>query len=479
MAKKLNLKLNYKGKPLDFVRHDKDFVKQFFIGSNKWLYWQILDPSFPDKHLFIQQKGDQLVMNLLPGAQLSCTKDGNAVDSNFLKQNNILNGNQLVLKPDMNGTVALNPDWEISYEFKEPWVVVLTQEEKQIVAQYARRTEPTAVERFNRNMIFLFIFLALVFVILFDLVLKSDTTFDQTIEERLQTLQSIQASKIVPDLEETNAAFVDQGSTTAEAPKDDTPAPETQQTAQTGRPGSGGVSGGSAGLSSLLGNFDPNATSTGAQIQIVTTAESFVAARPGSRPGSGPGSGPGAGTAGTGSASSTFSAAVGPSFSGDIGAVATSGPKFAGYATRPEGAQGVNVVGDASKIAPSGRVFGETAQMKQVAADFSRRNIATIAEADIAALTDAQRSDYANLRDQVVAKQSQIEAAYRAAGAPATYSFDITLRIEGSGRVVSAEVVPKGSIPEDFVAEVKRIVESWSFRVKEALAYKFPMRLRK
>jgi hypothetical protein len=176
MAKKLNLKLNYKGKPLDFVRHDKDFVKQFFIGSNKWLYWQILDPSFPDKHLFIQQKGDQLVMNLLPGAQLSCTKDGNAVDSNFLKQNNILNGNQLVLKPDMNGTVALNPDWEISYEFKEPWVVVLTQEEKQIVAQYARRTEPTAVERFNRNMIFLFIFLALVFVILFDLVLKPDST---------------------------------------------------------------------------------------------------------------------------------------------------------------------------------------------------------------------------------------------------------------------------------------------------------------
>lgn len=131
------------------------------------------------------------------------------------------------------------------------------------------------------------------------------------------------------------------------------------------------------------------------------------------------------------------------------------------------------------KYATLGLIFDETDVMRQIAADFYRRNITTIYEADISSLTDDQRSDYANLRDQVVAKQSQIEAAFRAAGAPATYSFDITLRIADNGRVLSAEVVPKGSIPEDFVAEVKRIVESWTFRVKAALAYKFPMRLRK
>jgi len=475
MAKKLNLKLNYKGKPLDFVRHGKDFDKQFFIGSNKWLYWQILDPSFPDKHLFIQQKGDQLVMNLLPGAQVSCVKDGNAVDSNFLKQNSILTGNQLLLKPDMTGNIVLNPDWEISYEFKEPWVVVLTQEERQIVAEYARRSEPTNIDRFNRNVIWLVIFLALVFIVLFDTVLKPDYSFDKTIEERLATLQTIQASKIQAQLEDPGSSILNQTASAPETPQEAAPAAPT---AQPGTPGTGTTTGGAAGLSSLLGSFDPNATSAGTQIQIVTTAESFVAAKPGSRPGGGTGYGTG-GTTGPGSAASTFSASVGPSFSGDIGSVATSGPKFAGYATRPEGAQGVNVSGDASKIAPSGRVYGETAQMRQVASDFNRRNITTIAEADIAGLSDAQRSDYANLRDQVVAKQSQLEAAYRAAGSPATYSFDITLRIADNGKVLSAEVVPKGSIPEDFVAEVKRIVESWSFRVKEAVAYKFPMRLRK
>ena len=319
--------------------------------------------------------------------------------------------------------------------------------------------------------------LAVIFIVVFELALKPAPTFDQTVEERLATLDKVEAFKATAKFEDQAPSSVSKGSTkkTEEAPAQEEAAQPGATTA-TGKPGTN-VKGGASGLSSLLGNFDPNATSSGAQIQIVTTSESFVAARPGSRPGGG--SGPGGGSAGQGAgAASSFSAAVGPQFSGDIGSVATSGPKFAGTSVRPEGAQGVHVVGDASKIAPSGKVFGQTAQMNRVAADFKSKNIATISESQISSLSAEERADYANLRDQVIAKQAQITSAYRAAGAGFSASFDITLRIGANGSVLAAEVVPKSAIPESFVAEVKRIVESWTFRVPQAVSYKFPMRLR-
>jgi len=155
MAKLLNLKLSYKGKLLDFVKEGGDIKKKFFIGSNKYLFWQILDPNFPEKHLLINEKGNQYYLLLPPGAKLSCMKDGAAVDSAFLTQNSILRGTELLLRPDMTGTIAIAPEWEISYEYKEPWVSVLTPEEKQIVAQYASSSEPTSLESFNRNLLLL------------------------------------------------------------------------------------------------------------------------------------------------------------------------------------------------------------------------------------------------------------------------------------------------------------------------------------
>jgi len=76
MSKLLNLTLHYKGKVLDRVRYGKDFKSKFFIGSSKYLFWQILDESFPDKHLFLTKKGDQLYLQLPPGAKISCSKGG-------------------------------------------------------------------------------------------------------------------------------------------------------------------------------------------------------------------------------------------------------------------------------------------------------------------------------------------------------------------------------------------------------------------
>ncbi|MDY0152696.1 MAG: hypothetical protein RBS43_10525, partial [Candidatus Cloacimonas sp.] len=332
MAKLLNLNLNYKGKPLDFVRQGKDFKNKFFIGKDKFLYWQILDNNFPDKHLFITEKGDKFFMQLSPGAKLSCNKDGTPVDSGYLSQNNILQGTELLLRPDMTGSVAIAPDWEISYEFKEPWVPKLTPEEQQIAVQYARYSEPTAMERFNRNFLLLFLFLTIVFIIIFDLTFKQQISYDATLEQKLTTLKT--AERVLPealDLPTANDSYADAGKT---------PAPEaaTQAaTATTTGTGTGTGVSQSAGAIFGLGSFDPNATSSAPTIRAVTTSEGFVAARPGrggggggSGPGSGGGSGPGAGY------STSFDPNAGRTFGSDIGNVATNAPRLAGSNVRPD-----------------------------------------------------------------------------------------------------------------------------------------------
>ncbi|MCB5253550.1 MAG: hypothetical protein LHW51_11310, partial [Candidatus Cloacimonetes bacterium] len=80
MAKVLSLRLNYKGKFLDYAKEGKEIKNKFVIGSNKFLQWQILEPAFPDKHTFIKQKGGEYVMELLPNSQLSCERDGDTLD---------------------------------------------------------------------------------------------------------------------------------------------------------------------------------------------------------------------------------------------------------------------------------------------------------------------------------------------------------------------------------------------------------------
>jgi len=100
------------------VRYGRDFKNKFFIGSDKYLFWQILDESFPEKHLFVTKKGDQLYLQLPPGAKVSCAKDGEPVDESYLTKSFILQGNKLLLRPDMTGTLAIAPNWEILTNLK-------------------------------------------------------------------------------------------------------------------------------------------------------------------------------------------------------------------------------------------------------------------------------------------------------------------------------------------------------------------------
>ncbi|MDI3504339.1 MAG: hypothetical protein PWP64_1275 [Candidatus Cloacimonadota bacterium] len=462
MAKVLSLRLNYKGKFLDYAKEGKEIKKSFFIGSNKFLQWQILEPSFPDKHQFIKQKGGEYVMQLLPGSKLSCEKDGKQIDNNYLKQNNLLSGNELVLKEDVKGTLTISPNWSVDFDFREPWVAVLTPEEKAIVAQYARRSRPDAVTRFNRTIIWLVFFLAIIFLLIFDLVLKPEYKVVETVEQQLNARSPV-AQRVMPDITAPTSTYSE--STPEQVPAEEG---ETSTNGPTGTPR------GSSSLTSALQGFDANAVGTAPTYDIVTVAEGFVANKPG---GGGSGSGPGIGGGpGIGSgAGSSYNPTDTPSFA-NVGAVVTNAPATQGYSQAPEGAQGVLVTGDASTLAPSGEAWGDILKQQKVAAEYERRGISTVSESSISRLDESTRTRYTSLREQIASRQSQIEQVYREMQIRQSVSFTITIYVRADGTVRESTVVPQGSYPENFVARVKEIIDGWKFNVNEEMAYQFKIR---
>jgi len=466
MAKILSLRLNYKGQFLDYAKEGKEIRKQFFIGSNKNLQWQILDPAFPDKHLFVKQVGNSLVMNIPAGAAFSCERDGKQVDSSYLQQNNLLSGNQLVLDQNLKGNVNVHKEWDVDFEYREPWVAVLTHEQRQIVAECATRATADPVSKFNRAILLIATILTVLFLVIFDLFLKKDQVFDASVEDRLLTMN---AQKVTPQI--TDAPAI-----TAEVEIEEPEGGETatKPAAGTGQTGAGRT--GAAGLSGMLGNFDPSATRAPAQYAIVTTVEGFAV---GGRGGSGRGTVGGGGAGGAVSGGGTsFNAAAGPGFTEGIGAIATSGPATQGYAVRPEGGTGRHITGDASGVTVSGRSWEQSSRDIQIMKDFQSRNITTVSETGIAKLEASEQARYTSLGQQVRDRQSQIEAAYRQAQLNQSMSFKVTLYIAPTGAVRSADVVPLGEYPASFVSEVKRIIQSWKFNVQQDMSYQFRFQLR-
>lgn len=472
MAKILSLRLNYKGKFLDYAKEGKEIKKSFTIGSNKFMQWQILDNSFPDTHVLIKKKGGDYVLNMLPGAKLNVEKGGNPVDSNYLKQNNLLSGTTLVLKEDMKGTVSLAPQWEVDFDYRTPWVAVLTPEQKALVAQYARRARPDAVARFNRTLILLVLLFTVIFSIVFELFLKPEYKSQaETITELLETMKS-KAQKVEVSQLEAHSAPSTEPVPPPEADEGDEAATQTAPT--TGRPSTG--NGAPSGLGAAFAGFDPSATSAAPTISIVTVATGFSVSRPGSGGGAGGGvGGGGAGGAGAGSAGTSFDPGALP-VSGDVGRVATQGPLTGGALARPEGAVGTHVTGDASRLAPSGKAWGDIVAQQKIAAEYQRLGLTTVTEAAIGSLDEEGRVRYASLRDQVEARKGQIEAVYREMQIRQSVSFTITIFVGENGNVRESRVVPNGSYPEAFVQRVKQIVDAWKFNVREAMPYQFRFR---
>ncbi len=158
MAKILSMNLFYKGKKLDKVIYRRDFNSTFYIGSDKNLFWQILDAKFPEKHLFIQKKGAKYEMNLLKQMEVSVTKGTQEMDMAELKKQNYVKGNSLILDESMSGSVTFGNVWRIEYAFAHPFVPRHTPQELRDISTFGRYPDMSPNQRFT----FIFLVVALI-----------------------------------------------------------------------------------------------------------------------------------------------------------------------------------------------------------------------------------------------------------------------------------------------------------------------------
>lgn len=489
MAKtQLNLELSYKGRVLDYIKHGSGVFKdKWFVGSNKYLLWQVLDPAFPDKHQLINQKGNDFFMKLVPGTKLECSKAGKQVDQAFLASNGLLKGDQLQLQSDMTGTLVLNPDWQIHYRFIEPYVHILTEEERQIVAQYSRRAESTPEEKFGRGMVLLFLFITLALLLLYDLVLKPDAVDSGTLEaslaqlRRAQRVETLKPQDVVVGPRESDAEAAAREEAARRAAEAAAAAAAAQARAgqtprATGTPGGTGTS-----AAALFGEFNPNAVVRN-PVAITTTRDFVAASRDGGGGGAGtggPGGGPGGGGGGrTGGMASSFdpNAVAGYQQSEFSSASNTGGIR--GSSERPAGQ--VDVRGNVSQaeIARLGTPVAATSQDRAVITRISREAPA-VTENTIASAPEAQQTDLQALRTVVNSRKSSLNNIYRRTVAVENSSGSVNIRIFGRGsRIEAVQVTPtSGNLPSSFLEEIKKVVETWPVSgVSGPFNYEFVMR---
>ncbi len=493
----LTLFLNYKGKDLDVIKHGRHFTNKWFIGSNKFLQWQILDPSFPDKLQLISQKGDSLFLNLVNPNQLSCSQNGKEVDNAQLKSNGILRGNELELRNDMSGTVNLIPDWQIRFMYTEPWVRVLTHEEQQIVAQYSRRSEGTAQERFSRNLMILAVLISGVFLVGYDLFLKPVTSTAGTLEAKLAQFQK--AERILPsDLPTTNTGMTDAEMAAADAAAKAEAAAQAaanaaaaraaaQVNAGRTRPGTGtGTPGATRTASSVFGDFTggggtPGGTRTSTVVASVSRTFTAASRNGGGGGGTGPGPGGSGGGTGVGNPSSFNPGAISGYNQSVMGGAVTGTGSIKGSTAIPTGeAVSVATGGNLANLAPKGRPVAQSGADRAAMNTFTAANVSTKTEASIQSAPEADRPDLQKIAASVNTRKGQVEQLYRRAAAIKATSGSVKIRlyIGADGRVKTAVVTPTTEgFTEQFLRDLKNMVQGWTFPISSQQVYEFTYRL--
>lgn len=475
MAKtQLNLKLSYKGKLLDIVKQGKDFVGKWFIGSDKHLLWQILDPSFPHRHQLVVKRGNDLYLQLVPGASLSCSKDGNPVDAAYLQQNGILRGTNLLLRNDMSGNVNLGPNWDIRYEYAEPQLRVLTERERQVVAQFARREELSSTERMNRGLILIALILGIAFMLFYDFVLKPKANEAATLAAKLAELERAQRIE----------AQIGEQELLAQAEPVEVP-----KKTGTGKKGTVTTTKAPSSAQSTFGKFRSTDETSGAYSSYrpseqATVLRDFITAKPGSKGGSGGGFGDvGPGFNVSGGAGGGFAGSFDPSATAgynqtELGQVVMGKTPAGGTTVRPEG-RIENFTGDASKLAPARKPIAQSAQTQRIIQSFRAAEVTTLSENNVVGSVAGQSADIDDVTGQLQGRKGQLTQLYRKHSAiqASSGSIYIKMYIGTDGKVV-ADVIPNSAtFTQTFLQEVKELVENWTFRVSKKTIYGFTTRL--
>jgi hypothetical protein len=478
----LNLKLHYRGKLLDIAKYGRDFTNKLYIGSSKFLFWQILDSKFPEQHLFLKKKDNKFFMEILPSMDVTFKQNDQELNKDALKSKKLLVGNEIQLNNDMTGIVQLAPDWVVTYEFMEPWVKVLTDEERQIVNQYARRAELQPFEKFTRNFLLAATVLTIIALIMFD-TFKPKVTEEDTLEERWEQMQAvatkidISKSDIGEDVKETRGT-----AETTTAPTDQVTTTATSTGTASSSGGSMSKSAAKAALSGLLGDSGFNPGSTGSALVAVTSEEDIVASSLGGGKGGGGGAGKGPGKAGSASGSGS-GAGFGSVF--DPTEVSSGTSNLAGLSSgRPQGKLSTQAptgdvttyVGNVGKIVPVGKPSSKVSA--GVVSKFSGPEVKKVSEGAVSSAPPETRSELQKIEQRVARYKPQIKNLFnKYSQVKAMYgSIRFTLYIDEDGSLAGVQITPiSGEFYPEFLTELEKMVKGWRFENKNLVPYEFMM----
>lgn len=481
----LNLKLIYKGKVLDIAKQKRDFTDKFLIGSDKDIFWQILDRSFPEKYILLSKNGESYQLHVRQGMTLSVQKSGEVLDEAALRRQNLLTDSKLQLQEGLQGTVRFSTSWEISFEYVVPYVPQLSAEQRQIIKQYARRTELTEEERFTRNFMIIAVFLTFVCMFAFD-KLYNPIIMENTLSSRLKASQEV-ATKVEIDesmKEEAQVAeAVETGSEEAEKQEQkEQKEPEQAKTTQaTSSTVSSTGSRGNTAAASILG-FNPGSTQAPkqgirAKVVSMTVDEQIVATGPGGG-GRGTGTGGSAGGGGGGTTAarggSAFNTAPVNKRNVDVGTLFQGNPNLA----RSSGMKEIDAsaLGGSTGKIQAVRIYSSP-QLSSVRRSFSSAGIAAVKESELAVAAPEVKASYADIKRYVAINKPQLQNLFlEESRLQSMYgAMEVTLYISESGRVEAVQINPKSgsSFTASFLQKADQLMRSWRIPVSKKAVYTF------
>ncbi len=482
--KVLNLTLKYQGKQLDIAKYNRDFTKKFVIGSDKNIFWQILDKTFPLKHTFLTFSKGKYFIHLLKNMAVSIQENGAGLQQSEIEK--YISNNKLTISSNTSGTVAFSVDWEIEYKFVEPYKYVPSKEVLADVKKYGRREPISNEQKFTT----LFLIFGLLFTAI-GLYIGSknyEPPAEITFAERFQKAEQV-ATRMEVEVEdaidkaEEDVPEVDVTSRRAETKEAAKEAVEQAQEVV------------AADFEEQFGlGFDENITADDTSIEgeifeISQVSDIVVVTQGGGAGGSGaggsgiPGSGSGSGIGGSGSGEFDFGSGGDLSGLGDGGGFGDlsglSGGNLEGLDLG--GIGGLEEI-DINSIA--GEIGGlkttkieSKAQLQAAKKRFVGVKVVKEEDIELEEGTSQAKTEFAKITQIVNAYRPQIIKIYRVESMKYDLygSVNITLYIESDGSVVAVEFAKtEGSkFTDKFLEMIRSVMLKWNISVKDSQIFEF------
>ena len=472
MAEKvLDLKLKYKNKFVDNARYLRDFKSQFQIGSNKNIFWQILDRAFPDKYTLISKSGNLFNMHLRKDMQVSVIKDGKEMSTDELRSKKIIQGDKLKLDNTTEGSVSFGENWKIEFAFITPYSYKPSREEIAIAKQFAHWSPRTPESKFTNT--FLIIALIITFIGLYIGQKNYVPPVRINFAERLQRIEQL-ATYVETDIGK------EIGSEQGTAEEGDTEEEVGEEVAEAAAMSSEdfqnmfgmalGEGGGGA-----EGDFSN-------ELLEVTQMEEIVAATVGGGSGGGSGSGPGAAGTGFGDLDTAGSGGFDLSTAGGgLGSLEGYEGLDLGSGSGFEEVDLASLGGDLGEFTTTKVTSTEHfANIKKRFAGIKMIKQGTIKIED---QTPEAKTELAAINQVVNAYKPQITKLYSVESMMmdmyGTVEFSIIINDNGKVEAVDTEVTSGSYFTDSFLDKSRKIIEKWKFQVKSAVGYSFRMKFLK